>query len=158
MLLATCPARPPCSAAQSNVMQKFTYLIFAAGQVGSDPVSAWTVSIWTKKTLTFTLFLFFFKTNNVTTLKSVLDISSLHSSSSHGSYQPGSSVGAGVVAPSSDRTPGSVSGSTNNEQTLKSLQKHYMNAITSLNPQLPINVSPFLLQYHRFLFISGRLN
>jgi len=70
-------------------------------------------------------------------LPSGIDISSLHSSSHGSSYQPSS---GGVT---SDRTPGSVAGGsgTNNEQTLKSLQKHYMNAITSLNPQLPINGS-----------------
>ena len=38
----------------------------------------------------------------------------------------------------SERTPGAAT----NDQTLKSLQKHYMNAITSLNPTLPaLNVS-----------------
>ena len=46
-------------------------------------------------------------------------------------------IPGGLAYPvTSDRTPGSA----NNEQTLKSLQKHYMNAITSLNPQLPHNV------------------
>ena len=45
--------------------------------------------------------------------------------------------GYGGQAPS-ERTPGAAT----NDQTLKSLQKHYMNAITSLNPTLPaLNVS-----------------
>ena len=50
--------------------------------------------------------------------------------------------GYGGQAPS-ERTPGTAT----NDQTLKSLQKHYMNAITSLNPTLPaLNVSQ-LKQY-----------
>jgi len=67
-------------------------------------------------------------------LPSGIDISSLHGYS--GSPASGGGV-AGLpgysVAAGSERTPGSA----NNDQTLKSLQKHYMNAITSLNPSLP---------------------
>ena len=49
----------------------------------------------------------------------------------------GAGGGYGGQAPS-ERTPGAAT----NDQTLKSLQKHYMNAITSLNPTLPaLNVS-----------------
>ena len=61
------------------------------------------------------------------------DISSLHGYSG----SPGGGGGAGYhAAAGSERTPGSA----NNDQTLKSLQKHYMNAITSLNPSLPTQV------------------
>ena len=51
---------------------------------------------------------------------------------------PGYSVTAG-----SERTPGSA----NNDQTLKSLQKHYMNAITSLNPSLPTQVLGYYIEH-----------
>ena len=51
---------------------------------------------------------------------------------------PGYSAAAG-----SERTPGSA----NNDQTLKSLQKHYMNAITSLNPSLPTQVWGYYIKH-----------
>ena len=54
-----------------------------------------------------------------------------------GGAAAGVTGGYGGQAPS-ERTPGTAT----NDQTLKSLQKHYMNAITSLNPTLPaLNVS-----------------
>ena len=58
-----------------------------------------------------------------------------------GGAAAGVTGGYGGQAPS-ERTPGTAT----NDQTLKSLQKHYMNAITSLNPTLPaLNVSQAIL-------------
>jgi len=78
-------------------------------------------------------------------LPSGIDMSSYHGYSGVGGGQatPAPSLGGSIGGHGgADRTPGSGSTSANNEQTLKSLQKHYMNAITSLNPQLPHNGTP----------------